>query len=555
VNLTRVEGDARKEGLNKFNACQPLVTLPPSVKIVKRGITFVDDAYIRTYLEKAWRELLQEGYNGVKVKDPIEMPEKEGDEDRLPDMIYPDLGANQVERIIDPSHPFSPRHRTDGEVWEKYAVAAVAHSPVVCAPTRIDILEHRSRGFDMCIIPRIAKNAACWADRGMWPKPGCGDIMQMTGRQACSTITKGDLGALAKGITKGIYSGGVITGKDPCDLTTGFTIEECCKIVTDPFVPLNVLKIRDESELPKGAAEGMRFKDYFGKRRPYPRRWDTGTAVGDIGQPHNLLTTKGADVAIVGVGRDGGGESGLGETCGFMGAGGKGSGAITVANPDPVLSWTELKAYQMNTERVERLVCLGQYNKLFKYKSAEEYALGRGGASYISMEEDNEGRLLPVSRMMPLGWRGYVADTASQTRFPNLFKEAQLITGLDNAKEGDIMIYDTEVQEACGKPHRLPFISFVTSVNKRQGIVRAQDWNTGRNPDVCGMTDRAARGTERTMYKNSLPEPWKGMVAQIEKQKTETCDDPLMRHCQERCWDKVKLYRPKDDIREGGILQ
>jgi hypothetical protein len=111
------------------------------------------------------------------------------------------------------------------------------------------------------------------------------------------------------------------------------------------------------------------------------------------------------------------------------------------------------------------------------------------------------------------------------------------------------------VQEACGKPHRLPFISFVTSVNKRQGIVRAQDWNTGRNPDVCGMTDRAARGTERTMYKNSLPEPWKGMVAQIEKQKTETCDDPLMRHCQERCWDKVKLYRPKDDIREGGILQ
>ena len=82
-----------------------------------------------------------------------------------------------------------------------------------------------------------------------------------------------------------------------------------------------------------------------------------------------------------------------------------------------------------------------------------------------------------------------------------------MLTGLDNAQPGDILIYDEQVFDPAKK--RLPLVAYVTETNNKRSyrrtdpatgadvfepvvgpnFVRVMDYNHGKYPDVCGVTD------------------------------------------------------------------
>ena len=247
----------------------------------------------------------------------------------------------QVERILDPSHPFSPRWDFRGNDRDTYAPWTVIYTQdpltilygVRCAGDnaaryyKVDIMPWRAKAFQRGIMRRLLWNIVCryafatfygiitWEcwDGSIsflgskvltgipWNckenKKG-GESGDNDYGQCCATNWGGedaktilDLGVMEFFCGRGDKS-----------------ILKLCKKLASSIPIINPLKIRktDLYNFPLGVPEGYKFTDYFGFHRPYLRCWDTGKECG-TGDPVNdpkLLEAQGARVAIIGAGRE-----------------------------------------------------------------------------------------------------------------------------------------------------------------------------------------------------------------------------------------------------------
>lgn len=404
----------------------------------------------------------------------------------------------------------------------------------------------------------------------------------------------------------------------------GKELKDICHDAAKPVYSMNFLKIRSRkgdfrtdqpqsegsfrstidnlrrTKADEDPAQGNGFREYFGNRRPYMRWWDTGKEAFQMDDRPDYWCDWGQNDAVIGVGRDynsihgrkaqlcrfGGGD-GIGGNC-FKPDEWKQGQGVPDGRKFPSLAgseWAELKMYQANCMRHERLNCLCQYEKTFKVKSSEDKALYMmGGLSEVigvitQVATGQGGGVADVYKELenysPLSWRGYAStpfnrDTRATSpaislnqQFPYLFADpsasfsnpAIITGGLDKARIGDIIIYPA----GSGV---LPHVAIVTDAHNletydndiqnipdRSRWIRVQDANNGKYPDACGVTSLIGNGPVRTLYasKDDMPDALKAL---IEQQVTSTyyCDDPAMGKCVERRWDDLILYRPSMDL-------
>jgi hypothetical protein len=234
--------------------------------------------------------------------------------------------------------------------------------------------------------------------------------------------------------------------------------------------------------------------EYNHRIRPYMIWWDTG-----------LPSCKGWNDSIVGVGDEN-------RNCGYGG-------------------WEELKLYQMRCYRYFGTRCLCNYERTFKTGSSEEYVHIVSGTNITVLQEAKSGEdsTQSLSWQWPLGWRGYVSEPDPAFRFPMLgFLEAYdtfqgadpgalpekvqpfanqelygsytnsnirglermvetgvLEAGLENAKVGDIIIWDRDVlwgsencQDSTTWEDRLNCESFDYITRDSEGEGEAYNENT-----------------------------------------------------------------------------
>ncbi len=343
-----------------------------------------------------------------------------------------------------------------------------------------------------------------------------------------------------------------------------------CEQLRAPMIPINKLKMRyhdpeklTESELPSGVPEGLTFKEYFGSNMPYIRLHDTGRPIQkSTSSKQDPMDDLGQYTAIVGVGREGvsGDAERKDERCLFGGWGGDASfGGVNISAPDPITSWTELKLYQTRTMRKDGLYCIGRYDKVFKPESTEEKLLGLAGGEFNAMRPlpgaTEQTRMSQVS--WPLAWRGYTTEPDENQRFPNFGGTASgILTGLDNARLGDILILDENGSAEGSKPG-LPRLAVVvegsnndpqTCQSEGSCWVNIQAADDGGSPDICGGTDAMGQVLTRTFYKPSastdLDEGPFGILGI-----STDCEDQNLQRCVLQRWDQIKVYRIREDRR------
>jgi hypothetical protein len=267
------------------------------------------------------------------------------------------IAEKQVERILDPSHPFSPRWDFRGNERDTYSPWTIVYTQnpltilyyVRCAGNdaekyyKVDIMPWRQKAFQRGIMRRILWNIICryfyitYYELFRWD---CWDgKVTIIG----IVVTKGlpwNCAANQEGGDSGPNSDGQCCatnwgGKDVrfAQLFCGTgkkKILRLCKALAKSIPVINPLKIRSTADInfPLGVPEGYKFTDYFGYRRPFLRCWDTGKECG-TGDPYddpNLLSNFGGQIAIVGAGREG-------ESCTFGGGRGEKSALTSVNFP------------------------------------------------------------------------------------------------------------------------------------------------------------------------------------------------------------------------------
>lgn len=389
--------------------------------------------------------------------------------------------------------------------------------------------------------------------------------------------------------------------------------DDILSTLSDPVLPVGTNDFDERVEeyrsryADEDPAKGYGFREYFGNHRPYMRWWDTGEeAFQPTPVKPDYWCDWGANDTIIGVGRDynsihgrkaqlcryGGGD-GIGNDC-FKMQDWKDGVGVPHDRKFPSLAgseWAELKMYQANCFRSRGLNCLCQYEKTFKNHGSEDKALAMMGAElnlkYKGLKETsrNADRMASSEIEWPMSWRGYVstpanrdaADTArtapamgKNQQFPYLFgdpKAGSMITGLDNARKGDIVIWPAGLGT-------LPHVAVVTATNNLSDYnnimsnvpngsrwVRVSEANNGKYPDACGNTSYLGHGPERTLYatEGELPD---NIQRLIKEQVTSTyyCYDPELGDCVipdydgdgTGDWDTLQIYRPyEDEIREA----
>ena len=273
---------------------------------------------------------------------------------------------------------------------------------------------------------------------------------------------------------------------------------------------------------------------------------------------------------------------------------------IKIQVPDPLTSWTELKLYQSRTLRDVNLSCLGRYEKVFKPGSSENMLLmGSGGewsevdvkqcpknstnptdCTYSSLKTYQQNQSgssntdKPVPQLIPRAWvnswRGYVATDVSASQFPNFGANGgaptggSVMTGLDQAQLGDIIVMPNGATNG-GKP-ALAKVAMVSEVNlpksgkpagttdctdRKDCYVQVTTADDGKWPDVCGGTDTSFLPQTRYFYKpGNLPKAAADEYSRI-KYTTTSCEDTKLARCTFLPWDSVKLYRIRNDVRNG----
>jgi hypothetical protein len=300
---------------------------------------------------------------------------------------------------------------------------------------------------------------------------------------------------------------------------------------------------------------------FVGLRMPYMRWWDTGVSAGNPRRGGSFVNTLGGFDTFIGVGREERDETtakmlkeriekleeehngGYGPGPGPGGGYGADEwelidglkerlGTLQRTEMGRVGGWSELKAHQMWGIRRNNLFCVGRYEKLFKPGGPENFALAKSGAGYTSR----------VSKQWPwsLGWRGYVTDTNPTTVFPmfgggspadGLIDTSENNPangggkGLDNAMEGDIIIYRINGLQQIAYVTKLGWpidpvrsgAEFDYTINKYKlngeillpDRIFVESWDQGKFPTSTGSSLYWGYGPERTIYKYFVPENYR----------------------------------------------
>ncbi len=412
-----------------------------------------------------------------------------------------------------------------------------------------------------------------------------------------------------------------ISPLDPGKLTTAAvscvakTIKDICHDVAKPLASINILKTRirkgdvrtaqpekfetkrwknetstfrkkvDEEFRNTGidAAPGLDFRYYFGNHRPYMRWWDTGKEAHQQGDRPDYWCDWGSNDTIVGVGRDWNSIHGAeAQLCRYGGGDGIGNstGLGTCFNVQraqryfPHLAgteWAELKMYQARCARREGLNCICNYETVFKHLGSEDKALSLKGGTYledvlIAKAQNNKDDIREqLSKLWPLGWRGYISTPITEQQFPNLFnpvndpdfKDGIVEGGLDMAQPGDIAIWPPGI----GTMPRVAVVRATHNLTSYYGnkdeIPDGERWvtiveaNHGKYPDICGNTNMLGYGPPRVIYatveefsrtRKGSSGPKKRLDEQIVA--TYYCEDSYMPTCVDRHWDQVIVWRP-----------
>jgi hypothetical protein len=528
------------------------------------------------YLARAGKAKLEPNYGSnltdqnhkIRITDPIARPNGFG-WTFLRDLASAPLSGQNMkfERILDPSHPFSPRWDFEDNERDKYSRYTLLYAygdgrntvrcsggPLGASTIKVDIMKWRERRFHRHVTARLAFNIITYPLR--CGKIRCWRLWGCTSRGYCCSTE---------------WDRRDVVPTSWCNLGTGnsgLTMGQLCESLAKPVVPVNALKMRDaedESNFPEGVPPGYRFDSYFKNHRPYMRCWDTGQECGlpqGTPYPAAMFMENGSTYAIMGAGREG-------QSCLIGGS----EGRLDVPSPSPITDWMELKLYQVNSMR-RGLFCLPRNELTNKYGDTEQVVLNMSGAAVqIRVPNPEDGEMNRYKTIpWPKAWRGYVMDIDPERRFPNFGGSGAGIEapGLDNAKPGDILIFDEEVVMAGGKRGdskgddavwRLPYVAYVTDANTnatREGgaaanespdMVRVVAHNHGKFPDACGNTQDMYMGESFTMYKDALP----GFVTErLSKvgEHTDKCVDPSLNDCIEPLWSTVKRYNIHADLRE-----
>ncbi len=292
---------------------------------------------------------------------------------------------------------------------------------------------------------------------------------------------------------------------------------------------------------------------------------------------------------------------------------------VSLTIPDPVTSWTEMKLYQVRSLRHVGLSCIARYEKVFKPGSAENMMMLVAGGEWRKViitkcdrDQQNQGKNCKYitlrdyikagkpsddaktmylkqeqPTLLPLAWRGYLATEIEKNRFPNFGGKATTsgtapatgggtipaaggaapaasgtnsttITGLDKAKQGDIVLMPNGPSDNASKPGlaKLAFVvetrlpSRTNCEKKKNCYIRVLEPDNGKWPDVCGTTDTWGEMKSRYYFKpGHLPDEAKTTYESIKS--IGTCEETKISHCEQTAWSKLKLYRIKDDRRDG----
>ncbi len=227
-----------------------------------------------------------------------------------------------------------------------------------------------------------------------------------------------------------------------------------------------------------------------------------------------------------------------------------GESMIKTAHMGRVDGWDGLKGHQMLSIYRKNMSCIGRHEKLFKGEGAENFVLAKAGTGYRS----KDGKDFP----WPLAWRGYVTDPDNE-----FVKEGPArLTGLDNAKMGDIIIYTLSGMK------RIAFVDYVNNTDPK--FVKIESWDQGKFPTSSGASLTLGTSVDRTIYKSAVPEMEKikalpaGKKALVGNQPS--CEDPSYTSCMlggsldiigkdgavvenipNSTWDNVTIYRPSLD--------
>jgi hypothetical protein len=239
------------------------------------------------YLGVAWRKLLVDSsykktnaanaepsyinHSRVRVTRKIEMPEGTFGKILVPDLAEGGANGGEInlnyEKILDPSHPFSPRWdytRTDRSLS---MVGSQAVYNVRCAGVPVDIMTFRQGPFEASIRRKIVFNELCLAS---WKCRTFNRCSSAPNNLCCAVDYR--------------YKD---TVRGPFRRVCALPIADGCNFIARPLTPLNTLKMREVNSRNFAggqAPEGYRFRDYFGTNKPYMRCWDSNTECGETSQ-------------------------------------------------------------------------------------------------------------------------------------------------------------------------------------------------------------------------------------------------------------------------------
>ncbi len=283
-----------------------------------------------------------------------------------------------------------------------------------------------------------------------------------------------------------------------------------------------------------------------GYHMPYMRWWDTGASAGQKYHGGSFVNTLSSFDTLIGVGREERNQEDIEEVKHLADsmASDPNNKHIQYATSQVRESemgrwggWTELKAHAMQTIRRNNLFCVGRYEKLVKPGDQESLALAMAGSGYTSVNS--------VQWPWSMGWRGYASDTHGRN-FPMHFTTPSggaLLAGLDNALEGDIIIYNianvTHVAYVTGiggfavdgsntplpdKNLKAEF-NYATGRFEQGGLggpvlhptrIYIKSWDDGKFPTSTGSSIMWGMGPERTIYKVQVPTTYRDEICEKE---------------------------------------
>lgn len=165
------------------------------------------------------------------------------------------------------------------------------------------------------------------------------------------------------------------------------------------------------------------------------------------------------------------------------------------------------------------------------------------------------------NELWPNAWRGYMAASDPETRFPNFGgTQTQTLVGLNEAEPGDVVLLPDGPRGPAVKSG-LAKLALVAEVRlpknskcdtEKNCFVKVLEPDGGKWPDICGTTDTWGEMKARYWFKKGhLP---KEAVYEYSAKRINTashCGETKISHCEQQGWDDLELYRIREDERSG----